>query len=292
MKIEYAVKLPRSVPSKARVYALAAPRATTKQLLSLADALGQRSAGAETSRSASHVGAMVGRWSLALHRASGALRLMETDRYGRDGLPEDTPFELSDRKATRVAQKFASALKLLPAGEAKVLAVTHLRQAGAELKGERSGERLAERWLDAGVVFGRSIDELPVIGPGGMAMVNVAGDGAVVGARRIWRGLGRGVATVRLQPAEWALRNFEAAVRERFLGGIRVVKAQLGYLEFGELDWQALIEPVYAFAFVAQHADVASKHVHVMHAGDKAHGKLMGARRFVAGKQTLRKPND
>ena len=292
MKIDYAAKLPRSVPSKARVYELAPPRTTSKQLLGMADALGQRGLSAETISSRTSLGAMVGRWSLAMHRASGALRLMEVDRYGSDGLSADMPFELSDRKATGVAQKFASALRLVPAGEGKVLAVTHLRQVGAELKGGRSGERTPERLLDAGVVFGRSIDELPVIGPGGMAMVNVAGDGAVVGARRIWRGLGRGVATVKLQPADWALRTFEAVVRERFMGDIRVVKAQLGYLELGELDRQSLIEPVYAFAFVAQHGEVASKHVHVMHAGDKAHGKLMGARRFVATKQARRKPAD
>lgn len=51
-----------------------------------------------------------------------------------------------------------------------------------------------------------------------------------------------------------------------------------------------MIEPVYAFVYVAQHGEVASKHVHVLHAGEKAHGRLMGARRFVATQQRARKP--
>lgn len=283
MTIEYASRLPRTVPGKARVYALAAPRTGARQLQLLADALGLRGMAAEVTTSAVAVGTQIGRWSLAMHKASGALRAMHLDRYGLD---DARPFELSDRQAQRVAEKFVAALDLLPKAQAKVVAVTHLRQGGG---GPKGGERADERILDAGVVYGRTIDELPVIGPGGMAMVNVAADGQVVGARRVWRGLGRGVATVKLRPAEWAIEAFEAAVGKMH-GDVKVLKSQLGYLEFGELDRQTVIEPVYAFVYAVTHGEVASKHVHVLHAGDKAHGRLMGARRFVAAKQPARKP--
>lgn len=282
MNIEYVSHLPRGLPSKARVYALAAPRAGAKPLRDLAASLGLGAAPAELSSSTWAVGAQVGRWSLAMHRASGALRAMHLDRYGEG---DGQPFELSDRRAQRAADRFVAALGLLPKGEAKALAVTHLRQGGGAPEGGKADERI----LDAGVVYGRFIDGLPVVGPGGMAMVNVAGDGEVVGARRIWRGLGRGVATVKLRPAQWAVETFEAALAKGVLGDVRVLKAQLGYLEFGELDRQSLIEPVYAFVYAAQHGEVASKHVHVLHAGDKAHGRLMGRRRFVAPKQRARK---
>lgn len=284
MKIEYLSRLPRALPARARVYALAAPRTDNKQLQALADGLGLRTAAAEWSSSAIAVGAQIGRWSLAMHRASGALRLSHLDRYHAVG--EDEAFELSDRRAQGAAAKFVSRLALLPKAEAKAVAVTHLRQAG----GLPDGKRIAERILDAGVVYTRRIDDLPVIGPGGMAMVNVAGDGQVIGARRIWRTLGRRVATVALRPADWAVQTFEAALaRQKLLGDVKVLKSQLGYLEFGELDKQTLIEPVYAFVYAVQYGEVASKHVHVMHAGEKGHGKLTGPQRFDAGKQRVRK---
>ena len=216
-----------------------------------------------------------------MYKASGALRAMHMDRYGLD---DARPFDLSDRQAQRAANKCVAALDLLPKAQAKIVAVTHLRQGGG---GPKDGARADVRVLDAGVVYGRTIDELPVIGPGGMAMVNVASDGQVVGANRIWRGLGRSVANVKLRPADWAIENFEVAVA-KVRGDIKVLKSQLGYLEFGELDRQTVIEPVYAFIYVALHGEVASKHVHVMHAGDKAHGRLLGARRFVAAKQPTR----
>lgn len=282
MSIEYVSRLPRTLPGKARVYALAAPRAGAKPLRELARSMGLGASPAEFSSSTWAVGVQAGRWSIAMHRASGALRAMHLDRYGQ---ADEQPFELSERRARAAADKFVATLGLLPKGEAKALAVTHLRQAGGDPKGGRVDERV----LDAGVVYGRFIDGLPVIGPGGMAMVNVSGAGEVVGARRIWRSLGRGVATVKLLPAEWAIETFEATVAPRVLGDIRVLKSQLGYLEFGELDRQSLIEPVYAFVYVVRHGEVSSKHVHVMHAGDKAHGRLMGRRRFVAPRQPARK---
>jgi len=283
MKIEYVSRLPRTVPGKARVYALTPPRTSARQLQVLADGLGLRGAAAEVMTSPVAVGMQVGRWSMAMHKASGALRAMHVDRYG---LADAQPFELSDRQAQRSADKFIAALDLVPKAQAKVVAVTHLRQGGGGAKG---GERVDERILDAGVVYGRIIDELPVFGPGGMAMVNVAADGLVVGARSVWRSLGRGVANVKLRPADWAIETFEAALAGLH-GDVKVLKSQLGYLEFGELDRQTLIEPVYAFVYVAMHGEVASKHVHVLHAGEKAHGRLMGARRFVAAKQRARKP--
>lgn len=286
MSIKYAARLPRTVPAKARVYALAAPGASARQLRALADGLGQRGLDADVTTSATTLGSQVGRWSIAMHKASGALRVQHLDRYGQ---ADAQAFELGDRQAQRAADKFVAALDLLPERKgqaaAKVVAVTHLRQGGGDAKG---GSRADERILDAGVVYGRVIDELPVIGPGGMAMVQVAADSQVVGARRIWRTLGRGVASVKLRPADWAVREFEAAVA-RVMGDVEVVQAQLGYLEFGALDRQTLIEPVYAFVYVLRHGEVASKHVHVMHAGDTRHGRLMGARRFVAPKQPARR---
>ena len=59
--------------------------------------------------------------------------------------------------------------------------------------------------LDAGLIFTRTVDDLPVIGPGGMAMVKVGTDEAVVGGREIWRPVLRRASQVNLRTPDEAV---------------------------------------------------------------------------------------
>jgi hypothetical protein len=138
------------------------------------------------------------------------------------------------------------------------------------------------------VVYGRMVDGLSVTGPGGLAMVHLDATGAVVGVRSTWRALGRSAGTVKIRPIDWAVEGLEKAT-DGLLGDVSVVKAQFGYFELGVLDRQTVLEPVYAFVYVVRNKGIASKHVHVVHAGDKAYGKLMGRRRFPAAEQKARR---
>ncbi|KNZ34152.1 MAG: hypothetical protein AD742_01740 [Methylibium sp. NZG] len=281
MALTFQTKLPRDIPKSARVYSLPAPKVSATQLKSIARGFGLGSAEFDLLTSSDRMGLHGGRWQIDVQRASGALQAVNVDRYGID---TGQAFELSDRRAQGVAAKFLSQSKLVPMASARALKVTHLRSADADVK----GESLTERLLDAGVVYGRVVDGLPVTGPGGLAMVHIDAAGAVVGVRSTWRALGKSAGTVKIKPIDWAVEGLEKEVAG-MIGKVAVLKAQFGYFELGALDRQSVLEPVYAFVYAVHNEGVSSKHVHVVHAGDKAYGRLMGRRRFPAAAQKARR---
>ena len=286
MNIEFASKLPTRLPTKARVYALNAPKVSATQLRALAARLEPKAKPHEMIAGDRLLGASVGRWQVEAHKASGAWMALHRDRYGID---EGGEFDLDDRAAAAAARRYAKSLDLLgdgrSSGDFELLAVTHLRTAGADLADKREAPRL----LDAGVLFGRRIDGLPVFGPGGQAMVHLAAGGELVGARRVWRPLGRGIATVKVQSVAWATERLAEHLKRTMQGDVKVLKSQFGYLEFGALDRQTSIEPVFAFTYTVQLGEVRSKHVHVLPASGEAHGRLTGSRRFPAARQPKRR---
>jgi hypothetical protein len=281
MAMTFQTKLPRDIPAKARVYTLPAPKVSATGLKSVARGLGLGSAEFDLLTSKDRMGYSGGRWQIELQRASGALLAVDVDHYGVD---TGKPFELTDRRAQGLAAKFLEQSKLVPLGSTRPLKVTHLRGADSDIK----GETLTERLLDAGVVFGRVVDGLPVTGPGGLAMVHLDPGGDVVGLRSTWRALGKSAGTVRIKPIDWAVAGLEKET-DGLIGKVSVLKAQFGYFELGALDRQTVLEPVYAFVYAVHNEGIASKHVHVVHAGDKAYGKLLGRRRFPAAVQKTRR---
>jgi hypothetical protein len=281
MTLSFQTKLPRDIPAKARVYTLPAPKVSATSLKEVARGLGLGSAEFDLLTSSDRMGYAAGRWQIEVQRASGALQAVDVDRYGID---TGKPFELSDRRAQGVAAKFLAQSKLVPMASARALKVTHLRGADADVK----GETLSERLLDAGVVYGRLVDGLPVTGPGGLAMVHIDPTGAVVGVRSTWRPLGKSAGTVKIKPIDWAVEGLEKET-DGLIGKVSVLKAQFGYFELGPLDRQTVLEPAYAFVYVVHNEGINSKHVHVVHAGDKAYGRLLGRRRFPAAVQKARR---
>jgi hypothetical protein len=221
-----------------------------------------------------------GRYALEVRRASGALTMRHVDK---DAMDHDKAFDLTDRRCDAIARRFLQRAKLFPMKSAKLLRVTHLRAAEAS----RAERKVTERVIDAGVIYGRVVDGLPVIGPGGTAMVNIGPDADVVGLRSVWRPLGRRVGRVRIKPPREAIEAFEK-MASRFKGETTVVKAQFGYFELGPLDGQRALEPAYALVYVVRYGEVAHKSAFVMHAGDKTFGQLMGKKRFAKGPQRTR----
>jgi hypothetical protein len=108
------------------------------------------------------------------------------------------------------------------------------------------------------------VDELPVVGPGGMVMVKIGTDETVVGGREIWRPIiGRGAA-VPLRTPDEATTLLKQSLRKRGLDGvIRVTNASLGYAELG-IEWQQrVLEPCYAYELVT-HGRAQSKKIEVV----------------------------
>lgn len=223
-----------------------------------------------------------GRFRVSVHRNSGALRYINRDKYAME--PE-SDFKLSPKETERIAQEFLGRTKLYPAQQSRLHKITHLRSAVSDTKGKERTERL----IDAGVIYRRLVDETPVDGPGGYAMVNVDPEGEVAGLRSVWRQTLQSEAKVKIIPVSQALEAFEKLV-SKVEGELTVTTANFGYFEQGEVDRQSYLEPAYVFIYVVQNGEVAHKSVEVIAAGQQTFAKLKGKKRFDAGEQKKRGP--
>ncbi len=127
-----------------------------------------------------------------------------------------------------------------------------------------------------------------MIGPGGIAMVNIGADAKVTGLSCLWRKAGKRVAKVKILPSARVIEAFEKAAAQ-FKGNTTVIQAEFGYFEQGPLDRQTTLEPAYALVYVVRNGDVAHKSAFVVNAGERAFSKLVGNKRFAKGDQKLRK---
>jgi len=281
MTFQFEAKLPRKLPEALTVYALDKPKVSNASLLDLAKKFGLTGQGKDFISSSDSLGYLEGRWGLEVNRVSGAISYTHLDRYG---IETEKAFDLSDARADGVARKFLDRAALFKSGTMKLRRVTHMHGASADLESRKVTEKL----LDAGVVYGRLVDDQPVDGPGGFSMVHIDPAAEVVGLRSIWRPLGKRLGKVKIKPPEAAMEGLRKRA-EKFRGDTTVVKATFGYFELGPIDSQTSIEPVYAFVYIVRDGEVAMKSAYLAHAGDKTFGTLLGKRRFIPGAQRARR---
>ena len=281
MAVKYEAQLPQSIPASVNVYKLQPANVTNAELLKRSKAFGLTGRGKDFIFGAESLAYREGRFHLEAHLKSGAIHYRHLDKYGR--VPEKK-FDLTDRRAATVARKFLETANLFPIGTAQKRAITHMHSAVADIK----TKQIKEEIIDAGVVYGRLVDDVPVDGPGGFALVNVDPDAEVIGMRSIWRGLGKRQAKVKIKAADEIMKQFERQAA-KFKGDTTVKKAGFSYFEHGPLDEQTVLEPAFWFVYVVNYKDVAHKSAFVVHAGDKSFGQLIGRKRFPSPDQKRRK---
>ena len=281
MAVKYEAKLPKTIPDSVNVYNLKTPTLSNADLLKRSKGFGLTGKGQDFVTSADSLAYREGRYHLEVHRISGAIQFRHVDKYG---IVPEKQFDLTDKRAGSVAKRFLENVNLFPIDTAQQRRVTHLRSASADVQ----TNKIIEQIVDAGVVYGRVIDDLPVDGPGGFALVNVDPDAEVVGMRAVWRGLGTRKAKVKVKSADEVIKQFEKAA-SKFNGDTTVKKAGFGYFEHGPLDKQTVIEPAFWFVYVVQYGEIAHKSAFVVPAGDKTFEPLIGKRRFATPDQKKRK---
>ena len=280
MAIKYAVELPREVPASLNVYRLAPPQSTTKYVTTLSQRFGLTGKLREIVSSKDWTTYFEGRFRVSVHRNSGAVFYVNRDKYGME--PEKD-FSLKPEQSEKVAQAFLERSQFLPMKEMRLHKITHLRSATSDLKGRDKVERL----VDAGVIFRRLVDDTPVQGPGGYAMVHVDPEAEVVGLRSVWRTILQSEAKVKITPAGAAVETFEKLV-SKIKGDITVTAANFGYFEQSDMDKQVYLEPAYVFIYTAQNGEVAHKSIEVISAGLQTFAKLKVGKRFPAAVQKKR----
>jgi hypothetical protein len=273
MALKFQHELPREIPSSLPVYQLQRPNATRAQLTEIAKRIARSENGEQEFKDAGNwLAYRDGLYEFEVNKRSGALGFRHLERYG---VELETPFELRDNQAVKIAERLIEQARLVPMREARMERVTHLHAAIAPMD---DGGRPEEKILDAGVLFRRTINGVPVTGPGGALMVHVGPEGEVVGARRIWRGLGKQAGKVKIRPPEFAIQRLERLARG-VEGDVVVTKAEFGYFEQGPLDGQTTLQPAYAFVYEVT-GDFISKSAEVVPAGEKSFGALKGKKRF------------
>lgn len=281
MAVKYEAQLPKSIPGSVNVYQLQTPNVTNAEILKRSKGFGLTGRGQDFISGAESLAYREGRFHLEMHLKSGAINYRHLDKYGR--IPEKK-FDLTDRRATTVARKFLETAKLFPIASAQQRAITHMRSADADVKTKRINEQI----IDTGVVYGRVVEDLPVDGPGGFALVSVDPEAEVIGLRSVWRGLGKRQAKVKIKSADDFIKQFERQAA-KFKGDTTVIKAGFSYFELGPLDQQTVLEPAFWFIYVVRFKEVALKSAFVQHAGDKTFAPVIGKKRFPAPDQKRRK---
>jgi hypothetical protein len=219
-----------------------------------------------------------GAYTIALNRRSGAMRFRDEVRHGRE---LDVPFRIAEPRAIDISREFVEKTELLkqPARDLKVGKIAYLRTQGASTNGEVAPEQI----LDAGVIFTREIDGIPVAGFGGYMMVNVAPDESVVATVKIWRHRDTALGMVKVLEPDYGVEALQKRLSARGLeGSVKVLKADFCYFEAGDDKTQRFLEPTYAFVFETRVGEFLYKSIEVIPATRQPRQRWIFRKRFPA----------
>jgi hypothetical protein len=266
-----------SLPERdTNIYRLKGPRVNERSLREMAKRFELKGdiASGEFSKDADELTYTEGPSVVTLFRSSGALRYYDNIRWQVDDGKSEVEF--SDDEAVSIAEDFISRSDLVPLAECRLLKVSHLHVAALE----RDSNTYDERIIDVGVVFQRTIDNIPVEGPGGNVIVYVDHDGTVTGCERIWREIAdvhREVPSDQLRPPEYAENSLARYWRQSKATRIEVEETRFGYYESGRDESQRYLQPAYIMPLTLIGPDerFVMKSVHVVAAALKPVGRIM-----------------
>lgn len=280
MSIKYASKLTTDIPTSLMVYKLASPQSANTAVAAMSQRFGLTGKLREFNTSEEWTAYSEGRFRIAVHRNSGAVRYTHQDKYG---IEPEKDFKISKAESDKIAMSFLSRTKLFPAKDIRLHRVTHMLSVVSDLKGKEK----IERKIDAGVIYRRYVDNIPVEGPGGYAMVNIDPESEVIGMRSVWRPTADRAGKVKIVKPDIVRAEFEKSLAN-IKGDITVKTASFGYFEQHEMDRQTYLEPAYVFIYTVQNGDVAHKSIEVLPAAEQTFARMIGKKRFPVD-QTKRK---
>jgi hypothetical protein len=253
-------EMPEMVAEWAAIHELRVPPIDRRTVAGLLDrmGLGDRSGGFTWEKHLSWLTTGDDRTTVAIHELSGGLR------YRLRPLQDEPERDVATApsRLEEIARGFLDRLGR-PNEPLALERITYLRAQTTA----RDGSLLTPSTLDAGLIFTRTVDELPVIGPGGLAMVKIGTDDTVVGGREIWRPIARRGAKVRLRTPDESIELLRSRLAASGVDGeIHVRKARQGYGELGIEEEQKYLEPCYAFLLETVGGLVDSKKVEVISA--------------------------
>jgi hypothetical protein len=288
-KINFLKKLDKTPEIDTSIYRLKKPRVDEPTLLETAKLLklkGDKESGAILA-SKDKLTYTEGSFVVSLCGHSGGMHYYDRSRYQVDDGKSQIDF--SDDKAVDIAKKFIDQSKLVGKDKYKMLKVSHLNVGSIE----RGSTKAEERVIDVGVAFTRTIDEVPVEGPGGKVVVYIDHKGEVTGCKRIWREIEKVHVKVphgQLQSPKFAEEDLSKYWQVEGIKNIDVMETRFGYFEFGWGKSQQYLHPTYVMplTLVSTERRVVMKSVHVVSAAPKPIEPIMPPHK-VKRKEPIRK---
>ncbi len=190
-------------------------------------------------------------YTYAKNKKSGGVRFRDEIRHGKE--PEKS-LKISKQKLDSIARQYINETKLLrePVDHLNLAKITYLKEQGASVDGTKTEEIV----LDAGVIYQKQIENLPVIGGGGYAMINIAHDETVVAGAKVWRNTVKAEPKQKIMTPDEAKKELEARLNRKKIRDADVVKADFGYFEDDVNCYQRYIDPSYGFIFECKVGDI------------------------------------
>jgi hypothetical protein len=247
LRFEFVQNLPAVTPPRLKVFALEKARVDQSLFVNLFSRLGLMGAfsGLSWKNDGGWTTAEFKDARVSINQRSGAIRFWT--RLNDRELPK-TPFSIDEPSLASIARGFLKRTDLapIPVEQLKVSKIAYLRMQTKPVTGNATSPRI----LDAGVIFGREVEGVPVAGPGGYLMINVGPDESVLAGMKVWRQLGKPLGMADILKPDYAIKELSRRLRlEKIDRPVRVLKAEFCYFERGENDEQNYLEPAYAFVY-------------------------------------------
>ncbi|MFW9803804.1 MAG: hypothetical protein ACFFFC_14175 [Candidatus Thorarchaeota archaeon] len=278
--IRYEKRLVETPSKVTRIYRLRRRVAKERSILQIAKRFGlkgERNVG-EILKDPDELTYREGQYVNVLYKKSGAIRYYDSTRWQIDDGKSEV--DITDTRAISIARKFIRKTGLVPLGEVKLPRVTRLHVGTAEIGTGKSEERV----IDVGVVFGRTIDKLPVEGPGGRAVVYIDHNEEVTGFDLVWReveSVERDIPAAQLRPPKYAEESLWKYWQKRMPHKLVVEDMRFGYFELGREQYQLFLQPAYIMPIelVSRDPRIVVRDLHVVPAALKPAKRIMPVRR-------------
>jgi hypothetical protein len=278
--IRYEKRLTKTPRKVTRIYRLRRRVAKERSILQIAKRFGLKGERnvSEISKDPDELTYREGQNAIVLYKKSGAVRYYDSTRWQVDDGKSEV--DITDTRARNIAEKFIRKTGLVPLREVKLLRVSRLHVGTAEISTGKSEERI----IDVGVIFGRTIDKLPVEGPGGKAVVYIDHDEEVTGFDFVWReieSVERDIPAAQLRSPKYAEENLRKYWQKRMPHELVVEDMRFGYFELGREQYQRFLQPTYIMPIelVSRDPRIVVRDLHVVPAALKYAGRIMPIRR-------------
>jgi len=248
-KINIIAQMPK-IPNTLAVYRVVAPKVDQAALNTLAKKFKLGAKGKMGSQRDDHFKLTYeeGSVELALHKLSGAMRFKDKSRWQVDD--GESSMNLSDDEIIKRGKKHVEKFELAKSDEFEHLRIARLHVGDSDTEGKQYNERI----IDAAVCFQRTINGIPVDGPGGKINIFMDHNSDLTAIHQTWRTKGKIEKKVDLKPAQTALDDLKK-LYPGDQGVLEVHTIRFGYFELGPNQGQEFIQPAYVILFRLKSSD-------------------------------------